>query len=154
MATDRVSEGRIALLHPLIRLEALEAYRKAVRETPVGVHPFIVQTHRTFKEQDALYAKGRTKPGNKVTHVKAGYSFHNYGLAIDFALQINGNLVWEVSEDWITVVEIYKSFGWEWGGNWKTKDYPHLQRTLGYTARQLLGKYNRGEFISPKYVNI
>ncbi len=30
--------------------------------------------------------------------------------------------------DWLEVVEIAKTLGFEWGGDWKRfKDYPHLE---------------------------
>lgn len=139
MAEDKVSLARLQLLHPAIRAEAIQAYEEAVRKTPVNVHPVIVQTLRTFEEQDALYQKGRTRPGAKVTNAKAGSSFHNYGLAIDFCLQVNGKLVWKVDDNWMKVVEIFKKHGFEWGGDWKSfKDFPHLEKTFGFTWKQLL----------------
>lgn len=39
---------------------------------------------RSFVDQDALYAKGRTTPGPVVTNARGGLSFHNYGLASDW----------------------------------------------------------------------
>jgi hypothetical protein len=45
-----------------------------------------VQGVRTFAEQDALYAQGRTRKGLRVTNAKGGQSYHNYGLAADCAL--------------------------------------------------------------------
>ena len=58
--------------------------------------------------------------------------------------------------DWTEVVEVFKKYGWEWGGNWSSiKDYPHFQKTFGYTWQKLLDKYNKSDFISgTKYVNI
>ncbi len=38
-------------------------------------------TLRTYKEQNDLYALGRTKPGKKVTNAPGGRSYHNFGLA-------------------------------------------------------------------------
>jgi hypothetical protein len=37
---------------------------------------------RSWEAQEALYAKGRTAPGPKVTNAKPGSSMHNFGLAI------------------------------------------------------------------------
>lgn len=64
-------------------------------------------------------------------------SYHNYGLAIDFALQKkDGSIIWDMEydgnqngkSDWLEVVEIAKTLGFEWGGDWKRfKDYPHLE---------------------------
>jgi len=33
-----------------------------------------------------LYAQGRTKPGNKVTNARGGYSNHNFGIAFDIGV--------------------------------------------------------------------
>jgi len=30
--------------------------------------------------------------------------------------------------DWLDVVEQFKRHGFEWGGNWKKRDNPHLQK--------------------------
>jgi peptidoglycan L-alanyl-D-glutamate endopeptidase CwlK len=141
--TDTVSINRLNLLHPLIREDAIKAYQEAVQKTPVGVHPFIVQTLRTFEEQDALYQKGRTRPGPKVTNAKPGSSFHQYGLAIDFCLEVNGKLKWVVDKNWMIVVECFKKYGFEWGGDWKSfKDNPHVEKTFGFTWKELLALYN------------
>lgn len=155
MAEDKISIGRLELLHPKLREEAIRLYREAVRITPVGVHPFIVQTLRTFEESDALYQKGRTRPGPKVTNAKAGQSYHNYGLALDFCNQINGKLVWTVDKNWMKVVDLFKSAGWEWGGDWKSlKDYPHLEKRFGLHWKDLLKKHEAEEVDKNGYVII
>ncbi|HVG34723.1 MAG TPA: peptidoglycan-binding protein, partial [Pyrinomonadaceae bacterium] len=46
-----------------------------------GMQIEVVQGLRTFAEQDALFAQGRTKPGKVVTNARGGQSNHNYGLA-------------------------------------------------------------------------
>jgi peptidoglycan L-alanyl-D-glutamate endopeptidase CwlK len=132
----------------------MKAYTEAVMKTPVGVHPVIIQGLRTFEESDLLYQKGRTRPGPKVTNAKAGQSYHNYGMALDFALQVNGKIIWKVTKDWMTVVDIFKAHGWSWGGDWKgsLKDYPHLEKTFGYNWRDLLALHNAGKVDDAGYV--
>jgi peptidoglycan L-alanyl-D-glutamate endopeptidase CwlK len=153
--SDTVSIARLELLHPKLRDEAILLYNEAVRITPKGVHPFIVQTLRTFEEQDALYQKGRTRPGPKVTNAKPGTSYHQYGLAIDFCNQINGKLVWKVDKNWMKVVGLYKAAGWSWGGDWKGfQDQPHLEKTFGYHWRDLLKKHQNEEVDKNGYVII
>ena len=49
-----------------------------------GIQPLIYCGFRSFEEQSALYAKGRTSGGRIVTKAKAGESYHNYGLAFDW----------------------------------------------------------------------
>jgi peptidoglycan L-alanyl-D-glutamate endopeptidase CwlK len=152
---DKVSINRLNLLHPLLRKNALMAYDEAVQATPGNVHPFILETLRSFKRQQELYDQGRTKPGPIVTNAKPGRGFHQYGMAIDFANKVNGKINWKVDEHWITVVNIFKDHGWEWGGDWKSlKDYPHLQYTFGYTWKELLKLYNNKELDEEGYVII
>jgi peptidoglycan L-alanyl-D-glutamate endopeptidase CwlK len=46
------------------------------------------------------------------------------------------------------VVNILKSHGWTWGGDWKSfKDAPHFEKTFGHTWKTLLPKHNAKEFI-------
>lgn len=153
---DQHSIDQLNLLHPKLRDIAMKAYNEAVGATPTGVHPIITQGYRTFAESDKLYQQGRTTPGEIVSNAKAGQSFHNYGCAIDFCLVINGKESWKVDDNWMKVVTIFKSHGFEWGGDWKSlKDYPHLQMRFGYTWRQLLAKHNNKKYIgSTEYVDI
>ena len=160
---DKISEGRVALLHPAVRAEVKQLIEKAESGFPPSMAVRIVQGLRTIKEQNDLYAQGRTKPGNVVTNAKGGSSFHNYGLAIDFAILTdkdgNGSfedLSWDIKKDndkdgiadWLEVVKIFEAAGWSWGGKWATlKDYPHLQKTFGYTWQQLLEKHEKKDFV-------
>lgn len=86
---------------------------------------------RSKAEQDALYAQGRTKPGQIVTNAKGGQSNHNYGVAVDLCLYTSDgkNVVWETTtKRWLRVVAIAKSVGFKWGGDWTSfKDYPHFE---------------------------
>ncbi|GKU82771.1 M15 family metallopeptidase [Niallia sp. NCCP-28] len=112
-----------------------------------GIHVVIVEGFRSVEEQNDLYNKGRTEEGNIVTHAKGGESYHNYGLAIDFALLNNsGATIWDMEydgngngkSDWMEVVSIAKSLGFEWGGDWANfKDYPHLQMDFGLSIAEL-----------------
>lgn len=143
------SIAQLNTLHPKIRAIALNAYNEAVAATPKGAHPVITQGLRSFAESEKLYQQGRTTPGPIVSKAKAGQSWHNYGLALDFVLLVNGKQTWQVNTDWLTVVNIFKKHGFTWGGNFagNFKDYPHLEIKLGYTLTQLTALYNAGKFI-------
>src|SRR3990167_7492221 len=45
--------------------------------TNTGITVLITCTYRSNKEQEALYAQGRTKPGRIVTRARGGQSKHN-----------------------------------------------------------------------------
>jgi peptidoglycan LD-endopeptidase CwlK len=131
-------------LHPELAYHTNLLVQKAGED---GINVVITDDFRSFHEQDKLYAKGRTGDGTIVTHAKAGESFHNFGLAVDFALTTSeGEVLWDLNydgngngrSDWMEVVEIAKDLGFEWGGDWKHfKDYPHLQMDFGLSIQDL-----------------
>ena len=93
---------------------------------------------RTWAEQDALYAQGRTAPGRKVTNAGPGESIHNYHCAWDFVPLVNGKAVWDDDDLWQRCGAIAREVGAEWGGDWQRfKDKPHCQFTNGLTLDQL-----------------
>jgi RHS repeat-associated protein len=102
-----------------------------------GVDLRITQGYRSIADQNAKYAQGRTTPGSIITNAKGGQSYHQYGLAFDVVIMNNGVPNWSkiVSPD---IVNLAKSFGFEWGGSWQSfKDNPHFQMTFGQTWQQL-----------------
>lgn len=131
-------------LHPIVSEKAGELVRIAAEK---GITIQFVEDFRSIEAQNQLYAKGRTDPGNIVTYAQGGESYHNYGLAIDYALKSrSGSLIWDRSHDmngngkgdWAEVASIAKSLGFEWGGDWENfKDYPHLQMTFGLSIEDL-----------------
>lgn len=163
---DKVTQDRIKLLHPKVRDEVTLIVNEIEKALTGRAQLRIVQGLRTIPEQDALYAQGRTKPGKIVTNAKGGSSFHNYGLAVDFALLIDGKTIsWDTKadwdgdklSDWMEVVVVFRKYGWEWGGNFKSlKDYPHFQKTFGYSIGDLRIKYNKKDFMkgSDVYLNL
>jgi len=156
-AKDKVTVARIQLLHPALQPEAALIYEDICIALTGRTMCRFTHTLRTFKEQTDLYAQGRTVPGKKVTNAQAGKSFHNYGLAIDICLIIDGKEAsWDTIKDhdadqvsdWMEVVRIFKSYGWEWGGDWaRFPDKPHFQKTMGKTIDDLLHRHRTGQFI-------
>ena len=134
---DKITIDRINLLHPLLRAEALEIYGLICSVLTAKTVCRFTHTLRTIEEQNALYAIGRTQPGKVVTNAKGGSSFHNYGLAIDFCLIIDGKASFKVDATWLQIIEIFEQRGWESGHRWKFTDSPHIQKTFGYTIAQL-----------------
>jgi peptidoglycan L-alanyl-D-glutamate endopeptidase CwlK len=132
------SEARITLLSPIVASKTRELIINSYNE---GINILIVQGLRTSEEQAALYAQGRTTAGAIVTNANAGYSNHNYGLAIDYALLADDgySVVWTVNDKWRRVAEIGKRLGFEWGGDWTGFiDYPHLEMCFGLSIEDLL----------------
>ena len=116
----------IILCHP--RLQAIASEWVKACES-AGLKVAIGETYRTVAEQDALYAQGRTKPGNKVTNARgSSYSSqHQWGIAFDF-YRADGKGAYNEDGDFFgRAATIAKNLGLAWGGDWKSiVDKPHV----------------------------
>ncbi len=99
---------------------------------------FVDFTLRTRAEQLEIYAKGRKKigpiwikVGTTVTDAPPGSSYHEYGLAIDVYVLVNGKPDFNRVVP-SRVVDLAKKAGMTWGGDWKRlgkakfNDCPHF----------------------------
>ncbi|WP_367846922.1 M15 family metallopeptidase [Rhodoferax sp. WC2427] len=121
---DERSEKTIATLHPQVAPHARSLVQRAAS---VGIEIKIIGGTRTFAEQDALFAQGRTKPGRRVTNAKGGESNHNFGIAFDIGV-FNGKTYLGESPSYDVVGALGMDLGLEWGGAWTTLvDKPHYQ---------------------------
>lgn len=122
-------------LHPQMRAIAIKFINKV--QEKLFKKLIITDGYRTFEEQNALYAKGRTKPGRIVTKAKGGQSYHNYGLAFDCYITKNDKVDFTISIN-NEIAKIGEELGLEWGGSWKTiVDKPHFQLTKGNITQLL-----------------
>lgn len=123
-AVDPRSEKNILTLLPEVRPLARALVHKA---DLAGIRIKIISGFRSYEEQDALYAQGRTAPGPIITNATAGYSNHNFGIAFDIGV-FEGNRYFGDSPKYKAVGVIGMDLGLEWGGSWKTIiDQPHFQ---------------------------
>lgn len=154
---DITTIKRIAELHPRVRPE-LPIILTEIQAKGIDIR--IAQGFRSFAEQDALYAKGRTDSGHIVTNARGGESYHCWGLAIDFCLlHKDGSISWDLKEDtdkdkeadWMEVVDTFMAHGWESGMFWKRADNPHFEKKFGLNFKQLalLPKDGNGYVIFP-----
>lgn len=160
---DRLTLERIERAHPKIRQQLLKDYMDANNLLGKGARLRFAYVYRTPEEQDALFNK---RP--KVTNAKGWQSIHNYGLAFDIVLLYdnNGDGTFEEASwsqirdfdkdskaDWMEVTNLFKSRGWEWGGDWKKfKDAPHFQMAFGFDWKVLKQRVDRGITIEDKGV--
>lgn len=166
---DKITIERIKLLHPKVREEAMEIYEEICKALTGKAICRFSHTLRTFAEQDALFAQGRTKPGRIVTKARSGSSMHNYGLAIDIVLLLDMDgdgkyteASWDIKKDfdgdgksdWMEIVQIFKEYGWVWGGDWRFFDAPHFEKSFGYPVRQLLSLHKTAKVDSNGFVRI
>lgn len=132
---------RLDGLQPPAREKARAAFDQAEKE---GLGVLLTSGLRTYREQDALYALGRTKPGKVVTNARAGESYHNFGLALDFVVVSQDRAVWDASHaQWKRFVQIAKSHGFDWGGDLNS-DNPHFQIKNPPSLTSLRAKYTQG----------
>lgn len=102
-----------------------------------GVTFEVISGLRSYAQQNALYARGRTAPGPVVTKAPAGSSWHNYGLAIDLGLFKAGKYLDEsapvlAEKVYREIAVIARGMGIEWAGDWKSfPETPHFQYRPG-----------------------
>lgn len=138
MPLDPASEKRLADLHPVL----VEKVRKLAEMLhPEGVQFRVTQGLRSWSEQAALYAQGRTAPGQKVTNARPRESWHELGCAIDVAPDNPALPGYQPNWDpnhpaWKRLIEAAESLGLMSGKSWN--DMPHLQ----YTGRFPTNKPN------------
>jgi hypothetical protein len=95
-----------------------------------GIDLRVVQGFRSMSTQQKYYNKGRSTKGGKVTNAPPGFSYHNYGFAVDVCEYKNGKPYWK-SNRWQEIGAIGKSHGLVWGGDWtRLVDKPHLQLSI------------------------
>lgn len=149
---DSRTETNIATLMPpaqrLARqfMNAVSGFEHTVR---------IISGSRTYAEQDALYAIGRTVQTTRatVTNARGGESNHNFGLAWDVGIFEAGGRYMTGSTAADT--RAYKALGarakagvpgLEWGGDWTSfVDRPHYQLPTGRGTREVRRLFEAGQ---------
>lgn len=153
-------EQKIKQLRPKTQIMCLMLKEEAKKQ---GIEIVITNTLRSLEEQGALFSQGRevlevvnrkrklanmipiTAEENKkiVTKVNAGHSAHNYGLAFDFIVKVNGKCTYDRRDLFVKVGMIaetikIENYSLTWGGDFdrdgdmkdeKFIDLPHVQLT-------------------------
>ena len=132
----------LALLHPVFRGN-VQNVLQALAQQQIPFRVF--EAFRYPERQADLYAQGRSKPGNIVTHSMPWRSYHQFGLGADFVLYVNGVWSWDTSTQqhrqwWQSLHQIGAANGLEP----LSFEAPHLQ--LGGTSSDALaaGIYPNG----------
>lgn len=145
---DPRTEENIASLVPKAQ-RAARQFLVACKAFPYTVK--ILSGGRTYAEQTAIYAQGRSKPGKIVTNAPAGSSNHNFGIAFDVGI-FSGTKYFtgatKIENDaYLNLRKLTKPAVLEldWGGDWKSsKDYPHYELHTGMTTRQVRASLESG----------
>jgi hypothetical protein len=96
-----------------------------------GDYLTVQQGLRSYSQQQAIYAQGRTTPGSIVTNAPPGHSWHEFGLAVDVCpeslLSVSG---WGASDPkWTEIAVIGRGLGLYAGADFSHPDRPHFQLT-------------------------
>lgn len=131
------NQHKVAVVHPLLRVRVMTFL------VAMGAPILITQALRTWAEQAALYAKGRTSDeianhvrkhghGGAITDAPPGYSSHNFGLAVDLCpddptlagLQLD----WNVNHPlWQQLLSMAPLYGLAEGAQFRSfPDNPHF----------------------------
>lgn len=86
-----------------------------------GIQIGIFEGYRSPQRQAELYAQGRTAPGKIVTKSQPGFSWHQWGLAVDIAGLVKRQ--WSWAHDPKSVVGFFPTL--KWGGDFG--DPPHYE---------------------------
>ena len=138
----------ISQIHPVIQHKVKYILVRAHQQ---GLPVYLFEGLRTFYKSHQYFMQGRNEKGEIVdrtkviTYADAGYSWHNYGLAVDIVFKINGRWSWSFKLPWQDLGLIGKEVGMFWGGDFRNfKDYPHFQFTCGMPIKNALKKYKEG----------
>lgn len=108
-----------------------------------GLGVLIYCTLRSDAEQAALYAQGRTAPGQVVTAARPGESLHNaqkdgMAWAFDAVPTVGGKLLWSDDAAIARMGAAGEAVGLEWAGRWrgKLRERVHFQIKPPGTVRR------------------
>lgn len=104
----------------------------------LGFPMMVTQGLRTTAQQQALYAQGRTAPGNIVTDCDGIVHMSNhqikidgFGHAVDLAFLVDNKPSWDLHLPWHAYGECAKALGLKWGGDFPASshlvDLPHVE---------------------------
>ena len=143
--SQKVIDSLLPKVRPVFS-KCLDALKKHFSE--LGVEAKYISGNRTWAEQDALYAQGRTKPGPIVTKAKGGESNHNYGIACDVGLFTPDGKYLEDSPFYSRIGRVVAFFPeLTWGGTWRFKDEPHIEFKTGLSLAEMRERTKAGKAI-------
>jgi peptidoglycan LD-endopeptidase CwlK len=151
---DARTEANLATLDPIVRADWRKflIYADDIADDFMDCEIRLISGNRTWKEQDALYLKGRRgiKGEKKVTNAKGGQSNHNFGIAGDIGIFRKGDYLDDnlAKSDAAFCERIYRHlakkailFNLDAGYNWRTQDPPHFEYKSNLTLAEKRARY-------------
>src|SRR5882672_9742231 len=122
------SLARLDLVHPELKRRVF-AMDKILEPDLSGIYFLVAQGLRTWAEQEAIWAVGRTLPGKRVTDARGGHSAHNFGYAVDLCPEdMDGHPDWNIKHStWQRMLAVGLEVGLAEGCAWRSfPDNPHF----------------------------
>ena len=138
----------LSKIYPGFLLQMCQALYDCLEQDHVYV---ATSGYRSYKEQNLLFAQGRTAPGKICTKAKGGQSAHNLGLAMDFARDLDPRTPglqpsWDL-KDMQNLIDNAQKQNLNPGALWPNfKDVPHVDigiKRHGITLGQLDAIYQK-----------
>jgi peptidoglycan L-alanyl-D-glutamate endopeptidase CwlK len=135
-----IHQGQL-VIHRKVAQELVAIFNELLKQQFPIAHAIPIVAYSW--DDDASMAANNTSAFNyRLVHGTNQLSNHSYGLAVDINTVLNpyvrrdGTVMppgatYELSKPGtITpeVVEVFKSYEWEWGGDWERKDWQHFQK--------------------------
>lgn len=117
-------QSDLALLHPRFR-QAVSGLLASLAQAGAPFRVF--ESYRTPERQQWLYEQGRTRPGSIVTKAPPWRSMHQYGLAADLVLFIDGQWSWRDSGPLQAHWALLRSLAASAGLRTLTWEAPHVE---------------------------
>ena len=127
---NKTSKAIADNLHPSFGEQVKEFVSRMWRY--MNIDAVVYSGSRGKTEQDSIF--NSTNPPGKIG-VAYPTSLHNYGGAVDFFMDSGPGVSkdeWSLSNPWSLAGQMAKSLGMKWGGDFKKRDYGHLQINKGY----------------------
>ncbi len=106
-------EDSVNLLYPPFA----EKVRRAIINAKANKIPVeVFETFRSWERQNHLYAKGRTAAGPIRTNRTGGWSWHNYGIAVDIVMRVDNRYNWDELHLYKDVSVFFEEQGLAWAG--------------------------------------
>ncbi len=143
---DGRTEGNLRTVLPVMQSLARRLLSALIEG---GLDVKVLSGTRSYAEQTALFRQGREAPGKIVTKARAGQSWHNFAIAIDIGIFVDGEYMdveSDAEEMYLRAGEIGRGVDEKlaWGGDWPSPDNPHYYLDTTYDKDDLRSRFEAG----------
>ena len=134
------------LLYPPFLYRLIKGVKAANK---AGIPLAVFESYRSHERQAYLYAQGRTRDGAIITRARAGRSWHQYGIAADLVLIVDGRWTWEHEELYVKAGPFLEKCGLQWlGRDPKRFELVHYQLPIDLSVYEVESIYRSGGMLA------